>query len=630
MTETDWDLVYRIHVRGSYKVTKAAWPILQKQNYGRIIMVASAAGIYGNFGQANYGSSKAALIGLSNTLAKEGEKYHITCNIVAPMAGSRMTETVLPAPMVQALRPEYVAPLVAFLCHESVSETGSLFETGAGYMAKLRWERSKGVIFKLDDTFTLGAIATRWKEIIDFRGADHPQSISEVDWMGLLKRSQALLSNYERQALNFVDKVVVITGAGNGLGRAYAHYFAKYGASVVINDIAFITSVGGVSRRAADIVAEEIHQAGGKAHANYDSVEFGRKIIEDTLKTFGRIDVLVNNAGILRDRSFLKMTDAEWDSVQRIHLYGTFQLSQAAWEPMQKQQYGRIINTSSAVGLYGNFGQANYVSAKAGILGLTRTMALEGKRFNILVNAIAPNAGTSMTATIMPPDVVSALKPEFVAPLVAYLAHEQNQETGGIFEVGSGWVAKMRYERSKGVAIPRKGDPITVEAVAHLWSRIIDFTQSTHPSNVQESMEPIYQLITSKEETTLKESTRRTSSLLPNKDVPNIESVNYETHVSTYTPKEVILYALGVGADPRTDLHLVYENHEKFVTLPSFAVILAFPCASMVRLDSVLPGFNPVSFQILRLSTDYCSSRWNFSWVILLFRRRCYFMESNI
>jgi multifunctional beta-oxidation protein len=167
MTDADWDLVYRVHVRGAYKVTRAAWELFQQQHYGKIIMTTSAAGIYGNFGQANYSAAKAALIGLSNTLSQEGEKYHIQCNIIAPLAGSRMTETVLPKEVMQALRPEYVAPLVVFLCHESVMETGSLFEVGAGYVAKVRWERSKGVLFKADATLTPGAVATRWKEISD-------------------------------------------------------------------------------------------------------------------------------------------------------------------------------------------------------------------------------------------------------------------------------------------------------------------------------------------------------------------------------------------------------------------------------------------------------------------------------
>ena len=158
----DWDLVQAVHVRGSYKVAKAAWDHMLKQGYGRIINTASAAGIYGNFGQANYSAAKLGLFGLTNSLAREGAKKNVFCNTIAPLAASRMTETVLPPDMLKALKPEFIVPLVAYLCHDSCKENGSLFEVGAGFIAKLRWERSKGAVFKADSTFSPASVASKY------------------------------------------------------------------------------------------------------------------------------------------------------------------------------------------------------------------------------------------------------------------------------------------------------------------------------------------------------------------------------------------------------------------------------------------------------------------------------------
>eukprot|EP01112_Ceratiomyxa_fruticulosa_P020725 TRINITY_DN713_c0_g4_i1.p1 TRINITY_DN713_c0_g4~~TRINITY_DN713_c0_g4_i1.p1 ORF type:complete len:254 (+),score=61.88 TRINITY_DN713_c0_g4_i1:146-907(+) len=235
--------------------------------------------------------------------------------------------------------------------------------------------------------------------------------------------------------LRFDGKVVVVTGAGGGLGRTYALAFASRGAKVVVNDLGVSTTGEGASTKAADKVVDEIKKAGGVAVANYDSVDEGDKIVKTAIDSFGRIDILINNAGILRDVSFMKMKDQDWDLVYKVHVLGTYKCSRAAWNYMRDQKFGRIINTASAAGIYGNFGQANYSMAKLGILGFSNTLAQEGKGRGIHVNTIAPVAGTRMTATIMPPELVEALKPEFVTPLVLYLCHESTQETGGLFEV---------------------------------------------------------------------------------------------------------------------------------------------------------------------------------------------------
>ncbi|KAM9969002.1 hypothetical protein ACTFIW_000409, partial [Dictyostelium discoideum] len=195
-------------------------------------------------------------------------------------------------------------------------------------------------------------------------------------------------------SLNFKDKVVIVTGAGGGIGKVYALEFAKRGAKVVVNDLGGSHTGQGSSSKAADKVVEEIKAAGGTAVANYDSVEDGEKIVQTAMDSFGGVDILINNAGILRDVSFGKMTDGDWDLVYRVHAKGAFKLSRAAWNHMREKNFGRIIMTSSAAGLYGNFGQANYGSMKMALVGLSNTLAQEGKSKNIHCNTIAPIAAS--------------------------------------------------------------------------------------------------------------------------------------------------------------------------------------------------------------------------------------------
>lgn len=189
----------------------------------------------------------------------------------------------------------------------------------------------------------------------------------------------------------------------------------------------------------------------------------------------GTVHIVINNAGILRDVSLAKMTEKDWDLIYRVHLKGTFSVTKAAWKYMREQRYGRIINVSSAAGLYGNVGQTNYSSAKLGIAGFSLAAAREGSRRNIKVNVIAPLAASRMTETVMPPDLMDKLKPEYVSPLVAYLAHEECDPTGSIFEVGAGWIAKLRWQRSKGAYFSAK--QISPEAVAEKMTEIEDFEE---------------------------------------------------------------------------------------------------------------------------------------------------------
>lgn len=289
------------------------------------------------------------------------------------------------------------------------------------------------------------------------------------------------------QAIRFEDKVVIVTGAGGGLGRAHALAFARHGAKVVVNDLGGSAQGEGANSHAADRVVEEIRQAGGTAVANHDSVTEGARIVEQALDSFGRVDVVVNNAGILRDKTFHKMEDSDWDLVYRVHVEGAYKVTRAAWPLMREQGYGRVIFTASTSGIYGNFGQSNYGMAKLGLYGLTRTLALEGRKNNILVNAIAPTGGTRMTEGLIPPQVFEQLKPELVSPLVVYLASEQCQETSGLFEVGGGWMGKVRWERSLGVGFDPHGG-FDAEDVAANWQRICDFENAAHPADNLEAL----------------------------------------------------------------------------------------------------------------------------------------------
>lgn len=287
--------------------------------------------------------------------------------------------------------------------------------------------------------------------------------------------------------IRFDDRVVIVTGAGNGLGKSHALEFARRGARVVINDLGGSATGEGASHRAADLVVDEIIAAGGEAVASYDSVLEGDKIVQTALDNFGRVDIVINNAGILRDKSFAKMTEEDWDLVYQVHVKGAFKVSHAAWPYLREQNFGRLIFTASAAGIYGNFGQANYSMAKLGLHGLSQTLAHEGRKNNVLANTIAPVAGSRMTETILPPALVAQLKPAYVTPLVVRLCAEHSEDTGQLYEVGAGWIGKLRWERSKGVGFNIE-QGVSAEDIDARWQEIADFTQADHPASCQEAM----------------------------------------------------------------------------------------------------------------------------------------------
>lgn len=290
--------------------------------------------------------------------------------------------------------------------------------------------------------------------------------------------------------VRYDDRVVVITGAGNGLGKTYALEMGRRGAKVVVNDLGGSAFGDGSDQAAADVVVDEITGAGGTAVANYDSVTDGDKIIQTALDTYGKVDVVINNAGILRDKTFHKMTDKDWDLIYDVHVRGAYKVTHAAWPHMREQNYGRVIFTASAAGIYGNFGQTNYSMAKLGLHGMSQTLALEGRNKNIFVNTIAPIAGSRLTETVMPQELVDALKPDFVMPLVLKLCDENSQETGGLFEVGAGWIGKVRWERTRGHAFS-VSEGFTPEDINEVWDEIVDFTDADHPASIAEANKPV-------------------------------------------------------------------------------------------------------------------------------------------
>ncbi|KAI5816919.1 hypothetical protein BZA77DRAFT_311332 [Pyronema omphalodes] len=575
MKHSDWELIMKVHVTGSYKCAKAAWPIMRKQKYGRIINTASAAGLFGSFGQTNYSAAKLGMVGFSETLAREGAKYNIICNAIAPIAASRMTQTVMPPEVLENLKPDWVVPLVAVLTHDSnTTESGGIFEVGGGHIAKLRWERSKGKVFKADDSLTPSAILKGWNAINDFSNPDYPEG--PADFMALLENAQKMPPNEQGEPISYKDKVVLVTGAGAGLGRAYALMFAKYGAKVVVNDVVN-----------PNPVVEEIRKMGGQAAGDKNSVVDGEAVIASCVKAFGTVHIIINNAGILRDKSFAAMTDEQWHQVMQVHLDGTYKVTKAAWPLMLKQKYGRIVNTTSTSGIYGNFGQANYACAKLAILGFSRALAREGEKYNILVNTIAPNAGTAMTATIMPEEMVQAFKPAYVAPIVGALCSDKVPApgTGHLYEVGSGWVGRTRWQRSGGHGFP-VDVALTPEAVVAAWDHIVAFDKrSDNPESPNDGLSKM-----------MGNFSNRKSGAAGNKYLEaqkKAKAAKAAGSKYTYDDKEVILYNLGIGAK-RTDLNWVFENAENFEALPTFGVIPYFNSESPFSYDEIVPNFNPM------------------------------------
>jgi NAD(P)-dependent dehydrogenase (short-subunit alcohol dehydrogenase family) len=287
--------------------------------------------------------------------------------------------------------------------------------------------------------------------------------------------------------ITFEGRAAVVTGAGGGLGRAHALLLASRGAQVVVNDLGVDRHGESGGQKFADQVVAEITDAGGEAVASYETVDTwvgGESIIGTALDAFGRVDIVINNAGILRDVSLKNLEPDDLDTVLKVHLYGAFHVTKAAWPHLRENGYGRIVNTTSQSGLYGNFGQSNYAAAKMGLVGLTRTLAAEGQKYGITANAVAPIAASRMTEDIFPTELFEALDPAYVAPLVAYLCSEQCAETGRVYVAGGGYVSRVAVVEGAGTTFDHVP---SVEEIADRWEAIGAMEEAREFDNLGEA-----------------------------------------------------------------------------------------------------------------------------------------------
>lgn len=283
--------------------------------------------------------------------------------------------------------------------------------------------------------------------------------------------------------MKFDDQVVLVTGSSRGLGNAFARCIAKAGATVALNSTG---RDSGGQNAVAGITA-----AGGKAIHVPGRVEDAASLVQSVVDACGQIDAIVHNAGFLQDKTLRKMSVEQWDAVLDVHLKSAFLLTQAAWPHFESQGGGRLVFLSSATGLYGNFGQANYAAAKLGMYGLCRTIAIEGERSNICCNCVAPFGATEMNSANMPEELKARIKTDFVAPLIGYLAHPDCTETGSLFEASAGVYKKVRWERSKGLSLDTS-KPLSIDDIAARWDEVVDFSASEHPKTMSESLRAMY------------------------------------------------------------------------------------------------------------------------------------------
>jgi len=298
--------------------------------------------------------------------------------------------------------------------------------------------------------------------------------------------------------ISFDGRVAIVTGAGAGLGKTYALELAKRGCKVVVNDLGGARDGTGGSKSAADTVVDEIKAAGGDAAPNYDNVatvDGGKNIVKTAVDSFGKVDIVINNAGILRDKSFIKMEESNWDAVVAVHLKGAYCVTQPAFAIMRENGFGRVVLTTSGAGLYGNFGQTNYCAAKMGLIGMQNALKIEGAKYNIKINTIAPVAASRLTEDVMPPEFFEKLKPEFVTPMVVYLSSEACEDSGYIFNCGMGWYSRTAIMMAKGALIGDGSRDIKVEEIRDSWKKIISMDEAKEVGSVQETFGEMMPLI---------------------------------------------------------------------------------------------------------------------------------------
>ncbi|MEM7221041.1 MAG: SDR family NAD(P)-dependent oxidoreductase [Pseudomonadota bacterium] len=284
--------------------------------------------------------------------------------------------------------------------------------------------------------------------------------------------------------VEFSGEVVLVTGGSRGLGAAFSRFLASAGAHVAINS----TGRDDGARK----LAAELNAAGHRATAVNGAVEDAAALVEATIARCGGLHAIVHNAGFVQDKTLRKMTDAQWDAVLDVHLKAGWALSRAAWPTFEANGYGRVVLISSSAGLYGNFGQSNYAAAKMGMYGLCRAMALEGEALDIGCNCVAPFGATTMNNANMTDEFQREIRTDYVAPIIGYLAHAACRENGGLFEASAGSFKKLRWERGKGLRLPRD-QPMTLAAIAAGWDDVVSFAATEHPRDMREALRGLYE-----------------------------------------------------------------------------------------------------------------------------------------
>ncbi len=523
MSEEEWDTVIGVHLKGTFSVVQPASRIFRQQRGGRIVTFTSESGLIGFAGQANYGAAKSGIAGFTKVVARDLGKYGVTANSIAPRAATRMLDTIpdigkakmaeagfWPSPGERMWEPEDVAPFVAYLASDYAAPVnGQVFLVYGGTVALMTQPRRLKTIFKpvspspQTGSPTGGTGAGTWS-LEELDRMVRPALFGDTARQASDSAAPAAARAGRENAGRLAGKVAVVTGAGRGIGRGIALLLAREGASVVVADAGVNLDGSGSDKSPAARVVEEISEAGGKAVASYENVATaagGRKTVEAAIKSFGRLDIVVTAAGILRDRMIFNMSEQEWDDVIAVHLKGTFSVVQPAAKIFKEQGSGRIVTFSSVSGLYGYSGQANYGAAKDGIAGLTRVISKDLARYGVTVNAISPGAQTRMTAsvpqttramrstTFQPaPDGILASAPEDVAPMVGWLASDASAGiTGNVFHCVGNRVSLMGHpEVAKSIY---KDGRWTLEELAAVFPETLGM-ELANPAPVQEPDQP--------------------------------------------------------------------------------------------------------------------------------------------
>ncbi len=477
MTEEEWDDVIAVHLKGTFTVVRHAAPIFRQQRGGRIITFSSGSGLVGSIGQSNYGAAKSGIAGFTKVLAKDLGKYGVTANSIAPRAETRMIASIpgniqemmiengaLPQPDEPSWEPRDVAPFVAYLATDGAAQiNGQVFLVYGGNVTHLSLPRRVNTVYapnppgkwELDQLDVLAP-----KVLLQgSKSISGGSLLAEVN-PGSSAPAPAVIRSGRKKRLD--GRVAVVTGAGRGIGRGIAKLLAREGASIVVNDVGAALDGQGTDQRPAAQVVEEISELGGRAVASYHSVATtrgGANIVQQALDQFGRLDIVITPAGILRDRMIFNMTEAEWDDVIAVHLKGTYSVVRPASETFRSQKSGRIVTFSSVSGLYGQGGQSNYGAAKDAIAGFTRVVAKELDRYNVTANIISPGASTRMTESVPdstramregpfppPQDGILTSEPDQVAPMVVWLCTDAaDGVSGNIFHCSGNRVSLMNH-----------------------------------------------------------------------------------------------------------------------------------------------------------------------------------------